>query len=398
MFDKITIRENQQFNIQQPFDIGLILETLLFYQKSILVCDGPATLKQVINVFGVSNIEKLIECGALEINYSENMTIIKTDNMTNGLQYHDPAIATFSKFKFQDIITNICEEITGKSGKGRRLAKKYSKIIKVKNYDEKMIDGVRNQILDQDYFNKVAKLLISTWIPEVETKFVEKIKYETILEEQGVRVVTNVDYKSLNKIYHKHIPISHSSLDDAFIMSNLFDMENDLYHVSSNLSEIASTFQKSMLLDIRLSYLSTRCKKSDTEKVHFERNVVPGMKTIREEYDKGKINIDEIVNVICAASKFKKWLSNIPYDKSLLAEYIENISRTTFIEKLPSKSIRWGLFTGIGIAIDTLFPSGIGTASGIGLGLIDSFIIDKLLHGWKPNQFIEGKLLGIFKD
>jgi hypothetical protein len=33
-----------------------------------------------------------------------------------------------------------------------------------------------------------------------------------------------------------------------------------------------------------------------------------------------------------------------------------------------------------------------GAAVGVGLSAADTFLLDKLLKGWKPNQFVEGPL------
>jgi hypothetical protein len=59
------------------------------------------------------------------------------------------------------------------------------------------------------------------------------------------------------------------------------------------------------------------------------------------------------------------------------------------LEKLPSKSIRWSFFTGAGIITDIAATGGIATLVGLGLSALDTFYLDKLISGWKPNQFIE---------
>jgi hypothetical protein len=47
------------------------------------------------------------------------------------------------------------------------------------------------------------------------------------------------------------------------------------------------------------------------------------------------------------------------------------------------------LFSGAGLILDHALTGGIGTAIGMGLGLADTFLIDKLLRGWKPNSFVD---------
>ena len=48
---------------------------------------------------------------------------------------------------------------------------------------------------------------------------------------------------------------------------------------------------------------------------------------------------------------------------------------------------------GRGLALGAAFTNPItGTAAGTALSLADSFLLDKLIKGWKPSQFIDGPL------
>ena len=53
-------------------------------------------------------------------------------------------------------------------------------------------------------------------------------------------------------------------------------------------------------------------------------------------------------------------------------------------DNLPPKTLRWLIFTAAGIPLSL--------AAAVGLGAADTFLLDKLIKGWKPNQFIEGPL------
>ncbi|NQU84350.1 MAG: hypothetical protein HQ541_01190, partial [Mariniphaga sp.] len=56
-----------------------------------------------------------------------------------------------------------------------------------------------------------------------------------------------------------------------------------------------------------------------------------------------------------------------------------------------------GIFTGAGIIADAVATRGIGTVIGLGLGALDTFYLDKLISGWKPNQFIEDEVKELLK-
>jgi hypothetical protein len=40
----------------------------------------------------------------------------------------------------------------------------------------------------------------------------------------------------------------------------------------------------------------------------------------------------------------------------------------------------------------------IGTIGGIALSFIDGFVLDKLIHGWKPSQFVGNELKRLIND
>ncbi len=371
---------------------------MLFYQKTIVVCESPGHLRQLISVLGPNYLFKLIDTGILEVHYSENFTGIKTDKLSNGTEAHDPVVISLPQHGFQNELYLLCNKLTGKSGKGRRLAINIAKRVKIKNFEEKYNEYVRNQILDQQYIRNVVQILINTWIPEIRHDSIKELVFDTKLTDKGIIVNTNIDFQKLNFLYHKRIPSTHSSVSTAYLLANVYDIENDLFRATTNLSEIVSTQQKSSVIDIRLKYLSDKCRKSNEEINTFQRTIIPGMKTIREEYNKGSISISEIIDVIIKTSSFKKWLADKPVDSDLLREYLNEISKKSILDKLPSKSVRWSLFTGAGIFTDVILPTGLGTITGISLSILDGFIIDKILKGWRPNQYIEEYFLGLFKD
>jgi hypothetical protein len=112
-------------------------------------------------------------------------------------------------------------------------------------------------------------------------------------------------------------------------------------------------------------------------------------KMIREAVNRNEIKFEDLVEIFKKAKKFKSWLKNIESDKNLVKEYFKEVTTESIIERLPSKTFRWSLFTGAGFIVDLIAGTpAIGTIGGVGLGAFDSFLLDKLIKGWKPNQFI----------
>ncbi len=74
----------------------------------------------------------------------------------------------------------------------------------------------------------------------------------------------------------------------------------------------------------------------------------------------------------------------------LLKEYFKAIGQKSFIETLPGKILRFTICSGLGIAAGYALPIVEASITGLCLNACDSFLLDKLTTGWKPNQYIEG--------
>ena len=161
-------------------------------------------------------------------------------------------------------------------------------------------------------------------------------------------------FNKANEFYHRKISPKHSSISSAYILANLFEVETALYVASRNLSEIASSNVTSKLIDLRLTYLASRCAKSSSDKDSFQNFVFSDQRTIREAYNQGEIELKDILKAVYNAEKFKDWLCKYSISSNLLNEYCREITKDSILDKLPSKTIRWSLFTGSGIIGDLI--------------------------------------------
>jgi len=84
------------------------------------------------------------------------------------------------------------------------------------------------------------------------------------------------------------------------------------------------------------------------------------------------------------------------WEVHIVRAYYQETVKESWVEKLPGKSTRWSIFTGIGLGLDALGASGLGTAAGVAESAVDSFVLDKLIKGWKPHQFVEKDLKSLF--
>lgn len=143
------------------------------------------------------------------------------------------------------------------------------------------------------------------------------------------------------------------------------------------------------LISHKVNYLLEKSLNSSEQISDFQNFVIDDAKSLREAVNNRQIDLDDLLKVLKNSQRFKKWIIGIDPDQDLIKSYYAEVTKKTVVDKLPGKSARWGIFTGAGLIADAIATGGIGTAVGIGLGFLDTFCLDKLISGWKPNQFIE---------
>ena len=394
MFESITFFNQNITDPSNPLDIGALVECMLFYGETSIIAN-QSILRQIFAYFGVDRVIELIEEDLLGIIYTETNIGVITETR-NGTDYHDACQFSSPQHTYQDEIRKICIDVTGKTGKGRRTAQRIQGLIKVKIHEDIILKGARRAFVDQEYINYSAKSIIQSLIPEKIN--VDNVVFQTEEMESGIVIATNINFVALNQVYHKYTSPTHSTISPALILSHTLAVESELYFSSNNLSEIATSGLSANLISHKINYLLEKSTKN-SEKIHdFLGFVFNDAKTLREAINKKLIDLDDLMLVLKHSRKFKKWIIGVEPDQDLIKSYYSEVTKETFVDKLPGKSVRWGIFTSAGIIADLLATGGIGTVVGIGLGALDTFFLDKLISGWKPNQFIEDEVKALLKN
>jgi hypothetical protein len=118
MFDRICINRQDPFGM--PIDFGFLAEALVFYQGVHIVAD-PEMFKSVIRVCGYEVVIEMMEMGILTLDYTENIPVVSPD--------YDFGLASAEQLRYQNLAPRFLQELTGKSGKGRRMANRLSKFV-----------------------------------------------------------------------------------------------------------------------------------------------------------------------------------------------------------------------------------------------------------------------------
>ena len=143
----------------------------------------------------------------------------------------------------------------------------------------------------------------------------------------------------------------------------------------------------------KISGILDKAAGNAAERNDFDNVVLAGVSSLRDSINSGEMPFEQFLTLLERATRFKRWLRNLPPDVSLVNEYHREISKQDWYSRLPAKSLRFVFFTGLGLFADVLAKQGVGSMIGVGLGAADTFILDKLLKKWKPNQFVDDVLL-----
>jgi hypothetical protein len=248
---------------------------------------------------------------------------------------------------------------------------------------------VRSDLNEKAYTKSVIVDTIKYYNPNIEIS-VNDIHYEWKKVEGGFLFQTNINYEEINK----QIPNNPTGemINPRGIVLNILETRGDMHLAASLNSEIATTALNTSLMKIKFKDIYEKTTRNLDNIFQFNDFTLNDGYAIREAINSGERSFKQFMAVLEKANRFKEWLENINDDKNIIKEYHLAVTQQTWVDKLPSKAVRWSFFTGAGLALDIAFAGGLGTAVGTGLSIADAFLLDKLLKGWRPNAFVETQL------
>jgi hypothetical protein len=387
VFESIGIKRINHSDTSNPIDIGFIAESMLFYKRVTILADH-VILANLVNRINLDDLLELLKQGYLEIQFVANSPAIATDpsqfgNLNNVVLYEivQDAEETIFKSLF---------ELTDRRGYSKRSSNKIASYVKTSSFDTNLANEITQDFQNQEYLNKALKSILSDLVPA--HNIMGDIFFNLHKTDKGLITETNLNFESINSVYHKYVSPSHSTITDAYLLSHLANVRTEIHAATKFNSEIATDSIYSNVMRIFFNDVIQKFSKNSGSIDSFQDLIFDDGKDIRSVINSGEKSMRDIIDVLAKADKFKQWLNQIDNDKNLIKEYYKEITASSFIDKLPSKSVRWAIFTGAGLALDSLATGGLGTLAGLALGAGDTFILDKLIHKWKPSQFVDKEL------
>jgi hypothetical protein len=381
-------------------DLGIFAETLLFYNETHLVLD-PGTTFAIVDRLGFDVLSRLVSEGHCKLSYHRNFLGAQT-NTQNGIASYN-LVDFFTSGRVNELGKNWDEErdlaeIFCRKGYDQATARSTArKIMKIAPREKMRLAGRpinlcemgTQDVMDRDYAIKAARISVLNKLPQFTIPDNWRFVAHPLDENGNFYVESNFDVAEINRLYQARAP--GDSFTIASILADIFEARGDMVFASKHMAEIVTSPLNSKLMQTKFDLINLRRESSASDIDLFQDVHLEGKK-LREVINSGERTFSEFLDLLDEARKFKDWLKGADQELGLLKEYHRAVTKTSWLEKLPSKSTRFALMVGAGALLDTFVTGGLATAGGLSLGAADTFLIDKFLQGWRPNQFVENGL------
>jgi hypothetical protein len=376
-------------------DIGQLAEALLFYGQ-VNVVANPATLTYLCLMFHPRVLAEYIRQGYLNVFYTENRLAIHTLNSGSTREIHQQISFTSPALELGRQLRRGLEESGHDMSQVKILTSQLKRLIRAFSYEKSNADLFDSLVADREFLSSTAKRYCELWLPN--TKLASDFSFVAERQADGLVIHTNAEFAALNAEYHKRVSVGHSSISPAYLLATVQNAVED-FCVSAQLdSDISANPINIIASDVKLKGILRLSGDADAQIDMFSSSYLGDVAALGNAVRAGKVSFAQLLKVLEKAEKFKVWLREQDADANVAHEYYKAVSKSTFLEKLPGKSFRWSVFTGVGVAIDAAGAGGFGTSAALAVSAIDAFILDKLVKGWKPNQFINDELAKLLEN
>jgi hypothetical protein len=371
-------------------DKGSLCEALLFFGKGHLLID-MATLAAMVHADFLDILVVMLKEGYLTGNYSPQAAVLHSDNR-GGISEHFFTVVKFGGDQRKPNMRNpeLLEAQLARILEDKAKARKYYRILAdLITFDDLGDNDVptlgRKDICDPDIAREVARMaLLHYGVPEQEIKF----SRVDVLPLDGFKfaIATDIDFARMRQF----LPEADRA---TFSQNNLFPAISDARLDISLAARYNAAFVGNEMNEAIISMILQRSlgaqydpEKSRRQIYDFISLAVP---SVREVINSGERTPEEFIRLIQKAGAFQKWLSEQNPNADLIREMLREKANSGWLESLPVKAMRFGLFTGSGMIADFFAPG-----ASVVTGAVDTFMVERLGKSWRPHYFVENDLRG----
>jgi hypothetical protein len=210
-------------------------------------------------------------------------------------------------------------------------------------------------------------------------------------DDNYLTVETDLDFVVSQAQFHLRTPSGLKAVSPSSLLVNLFEARRDLQFSFLYGGEIATNPISAALIRIKCHDLLTALQRDGKTIDMFQERVLNQGHALSDVINSGERDYKDVLKLLQRSRKFRSWLHKQEPNIDLVDAYYKEIIKDTWVESLPGKALRWFILLAASVALLPASPIvSIGTEAL--LSAADSFLVDRLASGWKPNQFVEGPL------
>lgn len=364
-------------------DVGLILESLLFFDKVRVDLDlgSAAFLAKYIDLDSIKN---LIQLDILSFNFNPASLGVKTSNFNGLIEHslvHFSLAADVNGKKFssgRQILEHSFERGLGKSANKKLQRDILAKIKIDKNQDFSEIDRLtKNDLQNRDILNCVLlETFAANGIFNIDPG---KIVFDVMFSGENKFVIeTSLNFEQLS-LQHG---LEAGALSAAHVVSALFNARASVFRAANRgASFVGGDGQLAISDKILKSTLGAPSQfKQKFDSIY--RIVSVEAPSIRSVINSGERTAVDFLKLYEKSGKFKKWLSNQDPEEDLFVEMIKEKSQDGWLSSTKAKNFRFGL---------SALAGAVEPITGFVIGAADA-ALDPLLKRWRPHYFVENDL------
>jgi len=394
MFEALILRARPNPATAQPLNLGELAEALLFYREVHVTADR-SVLKQLLKEVGPELLLELLSELHLKITYLQDGFGIFTNTPGSVSERHAPGIYNIPDLAFEEVLPRDLEQVTGRRGYSRRMARRLSGLIPTSSHEPTLPNILREDFSDIAYMQQGVAHLLRAYCPEYPLP--SPLLFRVVPDGERFAVATNIDFSVVNQFLHRRIPPSHSTMSAAGFLAHFATARADLAFAAAKSAELAVDVAHGGLIQARIQRIIQQRTASDRTITRFQDMVLDDARAVAEVINRGERSFAELLPLLRTAQKFRGWVHMQPPGTDLAMVYFKEVTKESWVDKLPPKAIRWVIFTTVGLGLDAAGLGGAGTMLATTLGAADTFLLDRILRGWKPSQFVTGPLMKFVK-
>jgi hypothetical protein len=275
------------------------------------------------------------------------------------------------------------ERVTGKPGRSRRIANRLEPKLEVVEPDDSIANWVRASLQDPAFVEMAAGTILGYYAPGVSTA---GLRFDPVdAADNRIRIDTNADFNAVTAEYQATNPGTDVVINAPHVLADMMRVSEELFFAGLLGCDAATDPLTADLSGAQALALIKRHQAAAASLDHLLATVAAnGVVSISELVNSGQKSIADVIELMEHGEPFRKWLQDREPTEDVVRAYVLAQTEQRWTGRLPIRVARFGFFTGVGTLVSG--PAGVATAAG------DAFLIDRLLRGWRPANFVNGPL------